>query len=63
MGVAPLPDRINAKIFKDELYSRYKIELPVSKWKNHNLLRFSFQAYNSLEDIIKLEQALKHLLC
>ena len=32
-------------------YENYKIIIPIIKWENSTLLRFSIQAYNSMEDI------------
>jgi isopenicillin-N epimerase len=62
MGALQLPDGIDAERLKAALYNDYKIEIPVIRWKNLNLLRFSLQAYNTQTDIIALEQALVHLL-
>jgi isopenicillin-N epimerase len=62
MGTAPLPDSLNIDELKNELYAQFKIEIPIMRWNNRNLIRFSLQAYNSQKDIIKLEKALRTLL-
>jgi len=40
-------------------YKKYKIQLPFIKWNNQSFIRISLQAYNSIEDINKLMDALK----
>jgi len=62
MGGANLPEGIDLNNLKNALYDTYKIEIPLFRWNNLNLIRFSLQAYNAEEDIIKLEFALKALL-
>ena len=42
-------------------YENYKIIIPIIKWEDSTLLRFSIQAYNSMEDIDKLIFAIKEL--
>ncbi len=42
-------------------YENYKIIIPIIKWEDNTLLRFSIQAYNSMEDIEKLIFAIKKL--
>ena len=42
-------------------YENYKIIIPIIKWENSTLFRFSIQAYNSMEDIEKLIFALKKI--
>ena len=44
-----------------KLYEDFKIVVPIVKWENKMLLRFSIQAYNSMEDIEKLIFAMKKL--
>ena len=44
-----------------KLYEDFKIVVPIVKWENKILLRFSIQAYNSMEDIEKLIFAMKKL--
>lgn len=52
----------NAESFKERLMSEFNIEIPVFKWKDRNLLRFSFNAYNDEKDADKLITALSSLL-
>ena len=44
-----------------KLYENYKIIVPIIEWEDKTLLRFSIQAYNSMEDIEKLIFAFKKL--
>jgi isopenicillin-N epimerase len=62
MGAAFLPDWIIGDEIQSRLFYEFQIEVPVTKWNGHKLIRFSLQAYNSHEDIIKLEKALKFIL-
>ena len=62
MGAALLPDWINAEELQSRLFRDYMIEVPITRWNNRKLVRFSLQAYNTHEDIIKLEKALYNLL-
>ena len=45
----------------ETLYIDFKLIVPIVKWENDMLLRFSIQAYNSMEDIEKLIFAIKKL--
>ena len=40
-------------------YKKYKIQLPFIKWNDQSFIRISLQAYNSIEDINILMDALK----
>ena len=62
MGSAPLPAEADIISLKTQLYDEYHIEIPVIKWNGKNLIRYSFQAYNTQEDVDALEIALKNLL-
>lgn len=62
MSAMPLPETVDACALKSALYEDFRIEIPIIRWNNLNLIRFSIQVYNSREDIIKLESALKLLL-
>nr|WP_294861905.1 aminotransferase class V-fold PLP-dependent enzyme [uncultured Fluviicola sp.] len=46
---------------KNILYSEYKIEIPVMVQNGQTYVRFSINAFNSEEDLIRLEKALKDL--
>jgi isopenicillin-N epimerase len=62
MGAAFLPDWIDAETLQSRLFNEFNIEVPITRWNSHKLVRFSLQAYNSQEDIIKLEKVLSTLL-
>jgi isopenicillin-N epimerase len=62
MGTAPLPNGTNIDLLKTRLYDDFHIEIPLIEWNGHKLIRFSLQAYNSLEDVEALVNALKQLL-
>ena len=53
---------VNSLNLKNELMSKYNIEIPVFTWKNKNYLRVSFNAYNDETDADKLVSALQQLL-
>lgn len=55
----PITDPEN---FKNKLLSNYNIQIPIFKWADKVLLRYSIQAYNSEEDLEKLLYAVKELL-
>ncbi len=62
MGTVPLPSNVDIIELKAALYDRYHIEVPLIQWKDHKLIRFSLQGYNTIKDVIALETALKELL-
>jgi isopenicillin-N epimerase len=62
MASARLPDHIDHKDLQRRLYDQYRIEIPLIKWNGLNLIRFSFQAYNDMDDVHALETALARIL-
>jgi isopenicillin-N epimerase len=58
----PLPEEISPTKFKESLYDRYKIEVPILAWNGRKLIRVSVQGYNTRRDIDKLMYALERLL-
>ncbi len=62
MGTVPLPEYVDICELKSALYDRFKIEVPLIEWNGRKLIRFSLQAYNTINDVLALEQALKYLL-
>ena len=42
-------------------YEKYKLAVPIFQWEDKVLLRFSIQAYNSLDDIEKLIKIMKEM--
>jgi isopenicillin-N epimerase len=62
LGEALLPDNIDVQSFKLTLYDKYKIEIPIIKWEDINLIRISVQIYNSKAEVDFLLEALKDLL-
>ncbi len=62
MAVAPLPDAIDSLALHDSLWNDYHIEIPVFAWNGINLIRFSFQAYNSEADLHLLIASLEKLI-
>jgi isopenicillin-N epimerase len=58
----PLPDKVSPTLLKEELYSRYKVEVPIIAWNEKKLIRVSVQGYNTRRDIDNLLYALEHSL-
>lgn len=57
-----LPPHVSPQEVKARLYDTYKIEVPVYRWRDHNIIRVSFQGYNDLEDAERLLSAMKTIL-
>lgn len=62
MGTSLLPDSIDITALKIRMYDVDRIEIPLIQWNGKNLIRFSFQAYNTIEDQARLIQVLKKYL-
>ncbi len=62
MAASRLPGGTDLTKLKNELHDHYRIEIPVFKWKNMNIIRYSFQIYNSQEDSDMLVSVLRELL-
>ena len=62
MAVATLPPEIDGKELKRRLYDEDRIEIPVTWWHDKPLIRFSFQGYNTRDDLEALIAALERLL-
>jgi isopenicillin-N epimerase len=62
MGVAPLPETVNASALQARLFDDFGVEVPVRAWNGRILLRLSLQAYNSNDDTDRLMGALQALI-
>jgi isopenicillin-N epimerase len=62
MAVAPLPEGIDGQELKRRLYDDCRVEIPVTWWNDLPLIRFSFQGYNTRDDLDALVTALERLL-
>ncbi len=51
-----------ASALKRRLYDEYRVEIPVSGWNEKPLIRFSFQGYNTRDDLEALMAALERLV-
>ena len=61
--MASIPIPINdPENFRKKLLSDYNIQIPVFKWEDKTLLRYSIQTYNSDDELEKLLHAVKELL-
>ena len=58
MAAVRLPP-VDVETLKTRLYDDHRIEVPVFKWNDQPILRFSFQGYNSAADVEALVGALK----
>lgn len=61
MATAPLKSSLEPVALQTALREKFRIEIPVHDWNGHRLVRFSFQAYNSAEDLARLVSALEKL--
>lgn len=62
MYAHPLPNGIDPIELKNKLYDKFKIEIPITRHKNLNLIRLSFQIYNSEQEYDFLLESLKNIL-
>ncbi len=62
MAAAPLPEDADLNAIKSRLYDEYRIEIPLTAWKDKKLIRLSVQGYNTKQDIDALMDALSDLL-
>jgi isopenicillin-N epimerase len=62
MVTIPLPDYIDPVQVRSRLLEEYHIEIPVIAWNGHPYVRVSFQAYNSMEDLEILLNAIRRLI-
>ncbi|MBK8047279.1 MAG: aminotransferase class V-fold PLP-dependent enzyme [Anaerolineales bacterium] len=58
MGIAQLPHQPDLKDLKVRLWERYRIEVPLSQWKDRQHIRISVQGYNTEADLSRLLDAL-----
>jgi isopenicillin-N epimerase len=61
MVAMPIPECDTAEVHR-LLFDRYRIEIPVFKWKDHCIARLSVQGYNSRPQMDRLLGALTDLL-
>jgi isopenicillin-N epimerase len=61
MAAIPLPE-LDVSRLKERLYQEYRVEVPVFRWGGSPYLRISVQAYNTIQDLLALEDALTELL-
>jgi len=57
----PLP-ACDPIVVKQRLYDGYRVEVPLTAWNGQNLIRISFQGYNTAEDLDCLVSALSKIL-
>ncbi len=62
MGSVPLPEGVDPLMLQRRLYEEFKIEIPVTHWRNRYMIRFSLQIYNDETDIHALNKALSVIL-
>lgn len=62
MVCAPLPSGIDAPELKRRLYDEYHVEIPLTGWDDNPQIRFSFQGYNTHDDLDAAIEALEALL-
>ena len=62
MAAAPLPASTDVAALKSRLYAEHKVEIPISTWGEHKLMRVSVQGYNTADDIDALLAGLRRLM-
>jgi len=62
MAAALLPASTDLVDLKARLYDDYRIEIPLTAWKDRKLIRVSVQGYNTKEDVNALVEALSQLI-
>ncbi len=62
MAAAPLPEGIDGQALKRCLYDEFRVEIPVTWCGEKPYIRFSFQGYNTRDDLEALMTALETLL-
>lgn len=62
MYAHPLPPEIKSDMLKDFLREKCKIEIPITKFDNTNLIRISIQIYNNKKDVDYFVECLKKFL-
>jgi isopenicillin-N epimerase len=61
MAALPLPP-CDATSLQRQLYTRFRIEVPIIDWNGHQFVRVSVQGYNNWADLGALVDALRALL-
>jgi isopenicillin-N epimerase len=62
MAAFSLPDNVDPVRLQNDLFRDFRIEVPVYRWQDRNLLRVSVQGYNEISDLENLLHALKFLI-
>jgi isopenicillin-N epimerase len=62
MGIAPLPKINDLTVLKSRLYDEFKVEVPLTQWRDRQFVRISIQGYNTQEDVDALVDGLRTLL-
>ncbi len=58
----PVSERAAADALKQNLWERYRVEVPIVEWNKRFFVRISIQAYNTPHDVDRLLDGLAHLL-
>jgi isopenicillin-N epimerase len=62
MVTVPLPMDIEPSVFKERLYNEFKIEAPIIVWEGLKMIRLSFQAYNTHNDVETVVSAIRSII-
>lgn len=62
MAIAPLPPIADLQGLKDQLYERFRVEVPCVQWGDRPFIRVSVQGYNTQEDIDTLLFAIETVI-
>lgn len=59
MAIAPLPAATDLPRLKTRLYDEFKVEVPLTQWREQKFVRISVQGYNTWEDLEALLEGLR----
>lgn len=62
LAVSPLPEWIDADVFKRRLYDEFRVEAPLTAYRGRQFVRVSVQGYVSESDLGAMEDAIRALI-
>jgi isopenicillin-N epimerase len=62
MNASQIPGKYTAEAMQTRLYQDCKIEIPIQTWNDKTLVRYSFQAYNGINDVDRLIKSIEQVI-